>query len=94
MNRPEIYEGNLKNTIEDIKNMISNQYSSEQLVWYAVKYFENDEKTVESTSLEASTLAAINEIRKKFETDEDDDAESIITNARYNYIAKIISCLY
>ncbi len=94
MNRPEIYEGNLKNTIEDIKNMISNQYSSEQLVWYAVKYFENDEKTVESTSLEASTLAAINEIRKKFETDEDDDAESIITNARYNYIAKIIEDSY
>lgn len=94
MNRPEIYEGNLKKTIEDIKNMISNQYSSEQLVWYAVKYFENDEKTVESTSLEASTLAAINEIRKKFETDEDDDAESIITNARYNYIAKIIEDSY
>ena len=89
-----IYEDDLAKSLDEIKAVLADSYDESQLNWYTVKYFENDEKTLEVTSLSSEKLAKIDAIRSAYEEKEDDDAESIITNARYDYIAKIIKDSY
>lgn len=64
--------------------------SPEVKVWYAVKIFERDEKVLNSLNIPASTMEHIESDIKAVEEEMDDDAESIITNERYIYIASII----
>ena len=89
-----MFEGSLQQSIEQIEDLIVEKFSGQTLRWFAVKYLENDEKVNESHPLDASIQSRINEIRMKLENEEDDDAESIITNARYEYITKLIKDSY
>ena len=63
---------------------------AEQQRWYAIKIFERDEKVLEQLQLDPAVLSHIEEDIKAAEREMDDDAESIITNERYLYIASII----
>ena len=63
----------------------------EQQRWYAIKIFERDEKVLEQMKLAPSVLQHIEEDIKAAEVELDDDAESIITNERYNYIGELMS---
>ncbi len=58
--------------------------------WYAVKLFERDEKVLESIPLSESSRQSIESIVAAAEKELDDDSESIITNERYEYIAKVM----
>lgn len=58
--------------------------------WYAVKIFERDEKVLEALNIPAETLSHIESDIKACEKEFDDDAESIITNERYLYIAEVV----
>lgn len=62
--------------------------------WYAIKLFERDEKIKAKLSLNSSTLASIEKLIADLEREMDDDAESIITGERYNYISSIIDSCY
>ncbi|MGM9665652.1 MAG: ferrous iron transporter B, partial [Eubacteriales bacterium] len=62
--------------------------------WHAVKIFERDEKVISQLNIPVDTLAHIEEDIKSAEKELDDDAESIITNERYVYIASIIKGCY
>ena len=66
----------------------------EQQRWYAVKIFERDEKVLESLNLPENVLSHIEKDIAACEKEMDDDAESIITNERYIYIASIIKDCY
>lgn len=57
--------------------------------WYAVKLFEGEQLTVGKLDLPAAELSRIAAIREGVENAEDDDAESIITNERYDNIASV-----
>ncbi|MBC5736698.1 ferrous iron transport protein B [Lawsonibacter faecis] len=57
--------------------------------WYAVKLFERDAKVLEQLNLGSHAHAVENLIRA-CEEEMDDDAESIITNERYEYISKVV----
>ena len=62
--------------------------------WYAIKLFERDEKITESLHLPQGIRDAIEETIRACEQEMDDDAESIITNQRYAYIARLVeSCV-
>lgn len=89
-----MFEGRLQQSIEQIEDLIAGKFSGQTLRWFAVKYLENDEKVHETHPLDASIQSRINEIRMILENEEDDDAESIITNARYEYITKLIKDSY
>ena len=67
---------------------------AEQQRWYAIKIFERDEKVLEQLKLDQAVLDHIEEDIKAAEEELDDDAESIITNERYLYIASIIKGCY
>ena len=62
--------------------------------WYAIKIFERDDKVLEQLKLSESTLSHIEQDIKAAEDELDDDAESIITNDRYVYIAQLMKGCY
>ncbi len=89
-----VYQGNTETALSQIKEYLNDDYPAHQLSWYAVKYLENDEKIIANTKLSESALNEIAKIRTKLEEQEDDDCESIITNERYTFIAKVIQAAY
>ena len=66
----------------------------EQQRWYAIKLFERDEKVSSRMQLRQSVLSHIEEDIQAAEKELDDDAESIITNERYVYIASLMKGCY
>ncbi len=88
--RPHVFEGSVEHAIAHIEESIETLISDRRnLRWYAIKVFERDEKVAESLKMSHGTAAEIEQHIVDCETEMDDDAESIITNARYNYITKI-----
>ena len=87
---PHVFEGSVEHAIAHIEESIETLISDRRnLRWYAIKVFERDEKVAESLKMSHGTAAEIEQHIVDCETEMDDDAESIITNARYNYITKI-----
>ncbi|MBC5706868.1 ferrous iron transport protein B [Hungatella sp. L12] len=80
--------------LADIADLLPNSVPDHLVRWYSIKLFEQDEKVLGTTPLSADSSKRIVEIVKDAEKQMDDDAESIITNERYEYISKIITgCL-
>lgn len=80
--------------LADIADLLPNSVPDHLARWYSIKLFEQDEKVLGTTPLTADSSKRIVEIVKDAEKQMDDDAESIITNERYEYISKIITgCL-
>lgn len=80
--------------LADIADLLPNSVPDHLARWYSIKLFERDEKVLGTTPLSADSSKRIVEIVKDAEKQMDDDAESIITNERYEYISKIITgCL-
>ena len=80
--------------LADIADLLPNSVPDHLARWYSIKLFEQDEKVLGTIPLSADSSKRIVEIVKDAEKQMDDDAESIITNERYEYISKIITgCL-
>ena len=62
--------------------------------WYAIKIFERDKKVIEKLAIPESVILHIEKDIAAAERELDDDAESIITNERYNYVASLLSGIY
>lgn len=89
------FSGAVEHALAHIEEAAVHNMPSEQQRWYAIKIFERDEKVLEQLDLDAAVLSHIEEDIKSAETELDDDAESIITNERYIYIASIIKgCIH
>ncbi len=84
------FSGPVEHALAHIEEAAVHGMPAEQQRWYAVKVFERDEKVLEQLNLSESVKAHIEEDIKAAEKELDDDAESIITNERYVYIASII----
>ncbi len=87
---PKFFAEDIEKAIQDIETLIKGKVTDELLRWHAVKLFERDEKIAEKLSI-SSVSGKIEEIIKACEKAYDDDSESIIANARYNYITEITS---
>ncbi len=57
--------------------------------WYAIKLLEGEQLTIDKLNLPAGELSKIAAVREALEGAEDDDAESIITNERYDAIGDV-----
>lgn len=88
------FAGSVEHALAHIEEVTVHDLPEEQQRWYAIKLFERDEKVQAKLGLSAETLAHIEGDIEACETELDDDAESIITSQRYDYITSIIgSCL-
>ena len=88
------FSGTVEHAIAHIEEAAVHTMPEEQQRWYAIKIFERDDKVLSQLDIGGSTLAHIEEDIKAAEKELDDDAESIITNERYLYIASIIKSCY
>ncbi len=88
--RPHVFEGSVEHALGHIEESIESLIPDHRnLRWFAIKVFERDEKVAESLKMSHGVAAEIEQHIVDCEKEVDDDAESIITNARYNYITKI-----
>ncbi len=62
--------------------------------WYSIKIFERDEKVIEQLNIDKKIIEHIEEDITAVEAELDDDAESIITNERYNYVSAVLKNCY
>ena len=88
------FSGAVEHALAHIEEAAVHNMPEEQQRWYAIKIFERDDKVMQSLNIAQDTLAHIENDIKEAEKELDDDAESIITNERYIYIASVIKACY
>ena len=88
------FSGPVEHALAHIEEAVVHDMPEERQRWYAVKVFERDEKVLEQLNIPEKTLAHIEEDIKAAEQELDDDAESIITNERYVYIAEVAKACF
>ena len=88
------FSGAVEHAIAHIEEAAVHDFPDEQQRWYAIKIFERDERVLEKLELSEVLKRHIEKDIASAERELDDDAESIITNERYNYIASALSGAY
>ena len=88
------FSGPVEHAIAHIEEAAVHGLPEEQQRWYAIKIFERDDKVLAQLKVPAETMDHIEEDIKAAETELDDDAESVITNERYVYIAQLMKGCY
>ncbi len=88
------FSGPVEHAIAHIEEAVVHDMPEEQQRWYAIKIFERDDKVLAQMNIPADKMSHIENDIKAAEKELDDDAESIITNERYVYIAEVIKSCY
>lgn len=88
------FSGVVEHALAHIEEAALHDLPPEQQRWYAIKIFERDDKVLQQLKLEESVITHIEADIQSAEREFDDDAESIITNERYNYIASLLQDSY
>ena len=88
------FSGPVEHAIAHIEEAAVHDLPEEQQRWYAIKIFERDDKVLEQLKIDPAVMTHIEADIKAAEKELDDDAESIITNERYIYIAQLIKGCY
>ena len=88
------FAGPVEHALAHIEEAVLQDKPIEQQRWFAIKIFERDDKVLEQLKIPADVMQHIEADIKDAEKELDDDAESIITNERYVYIASILKGCY
>ncbi len=88
------FSGPVEHAIAHIEEAAVHDLPEEQQRWYAIKIFERDDKVLEQLALPSDKKEHIEKDIAAAEKELDDDAESIITNERYIFIAGVIKASY
>ena len=88
------FSGPVEHALAHIEEAVVHNLPEEQQRWYAIKVFERDDKVLSQLKIEKGTQEHIEKDIQAAEKELDDDAESIITNERYLYIAEILKSSY
>lgn len=87
---PDIYDKTVVSALSKIQSELQTHIDDSMARWYSVKVFERDERIDEFLKLTDDKKSKIELMIKKVEEALDDDAESIITSQRYDYIGTIV----
>ena len=88
------FSGPVEHALAHIEEAALHDLPEEQQRWYAIKVFERDDKVLEQLKIAPDVMKHIETDIAAAEKELDDDAESIITNERYLYIADVIRSCY
>ena len=87
---PHVFKGSVEHALAHVEESIENLIDDSRFLrWYAIKVFERDEKVMKELELPKGVAEEIEGHIRDCEKEMDDDAESIITNERYDFIADI-----
>lgn len=84
------FSGSVEHAIAHIEEALGDKIDETQQRWFAVKVFERDAKVLAQLNLDNALKAHLEKDIRSCEQELDDDAESIVTNERYLYIASLI----
>ena len=87
---PHVFTGSVEHALAHIEESIQSDVDKNNIRWFAIKIFERDKDAYKDVKINDSDLAHMEEHIKDCEKEMDDDAESIITNQRYEYIQKLV----
>ena len=88
------FSGPVEHALAHIEEAVVHTMPDEQQRWYAIKVFERDDKVLAQLKIDKTILNHIEQDIQAAEKELDDDAESIITNERYVYIASLMKDSY
>jgi len=88
------FSGEVEHALAHIEEAILHELPDEEQRWYAVKLFERDSKVIEKLKISPEVLSHIEKDIRHVEEEFDDDSEAIITNERYDYVARILRDSY
>ncbi len=88
------FSGPVEHAVAHIEEAVLHDMPEERQRWYAIKIFERDERVIKKLKISKEKLDHIEKDISAAERELDDDAESIITNDRYNYITSLTSKYY
>lgn len=92
------FVGALEHNLAHIEDLLRDHVDGERLRWFSLKIFERDKNALKYLGLnkedEEKLLAEVEPIIEKCEEEMDDDAESIVINARYEYVTRLTEKIY
>lgn len=88
---PTFYENDLTAAIAQIGTIINDVAQGRSNLFYSVKLFEKDALIRDQLSLSETQISNVNQIITAVENKLEDDSESIITDARYQFIAGVVN---
>ena len=88
------FSGPVEHALAHIEEACIHNMDPEKQRWYAIKIFERDKKVIEQLGIDNSIIEHVEDDIQATERELDDDAESIITNERYIYIAELMKATY
>lgn len=89
-NEPKnIYEDSLNQVLNQLTAFLPKSIEASQRLFYSIKLFERDSQIRNYLNIDLDE-----DIIAKYEQQMEDDSESIITDARYMYISKVVSKVY
>ena len=89
--RPHLFGGSVEHALAHIEESIEGKVDGNYLRYYAIKLFERDEKVQREVNLGSEMLKHLEHHIVDCEAEMDDDAESIIADQRYTYIASVVN---
>ena len=88
---PQIrFSDEIETALAKIIDVLGSRVSSATARWFAIKVLEGEERTISQLKLTDADKKTVDAIRDALETELDDDAESIVTSARYDEIAGVV----
>ena len=88
------FSGAVEHALAHIEEATIHDFPEEQQRWYSIKLFERDKMIFEKLNIPEEVKSHIENDIRAVEAEFDDDAESIITNERYNYITDMLKDCY
>ena len=85
------YDEETEKVLKEIEEKYSSKLDKDLSRYYAIKLFENDEESLKHLTIDSKDMAEVAKLRQEVEAKEEDDAESIITSARYERLEQISS---
>ena len=85
-----VFSDDVEAALAKIEKGIAGKCDASLNRWFAIKVFERDAAAIEPLGLSNAELEAFEADIKAVETARDDDAESIITSDRYEWIARVM----
>ena len=88
---PHVFTGSVEHAIAHIEESIQGKVPARSIRWYAIKIFERDREIIKDLDIGVGLMKHLEEHIRDCEKELDDDAESIITNQRYEFIQNLMS---
>ena len=87
---PHVFSGSVEHAIAHIEESIQGKVPARSIRWYAIKIFERDREVIKDLDIGVGLMKHLEEHIRDCEKELDDDAESIITSQRYEFIKKLM----